>query len=119
MTMSNSKQADVSRREVLAAAGGVAAASVLAGVALPQVHAQGNDLIKVALVGCGGRGTGAAINALATPGQTRLVAMADVFQNKLNSSYNQINQGNRVPKVDVPNDRKFIGFDGYRRAMDC
>ena len=92
---------------------------MLAGVTLPQVHAKGNDVIKVALVGCGGRGTGAAINALATPGQTRLVAMADVFQDKLNGSYNSINQGNRIPKVDVPNDRKFIGFDGYRRAMDC
>src|SRR5437762_81167 len=108
---------DLSRRDVLKTAGTVAAASALAGVVLPQVHAQGNDLIKIALVGCGGRGTGAAIDALATTGgQVRLVAMADVFQDRLNSSYNSLNQGNRVAQIDVPANRKFVGFDGYRHA---
>lgn len=117
--MSNSENSNLSRRDVLKTTGQVAAASVLAGVALPQVHAQGNGTIKIALVGCGGRGTGAAINALSAPGgPTQLVAMADVFQNKLNNSYNQINNA-RGQQVDVPQARRFVSFNGYRQAMDC
>ncbi len=120
--MSNST-GDLSRRDVIKAAGSVAAASALTGVILPQVHAQGQDLIKIALVGCGGRGTGAVIDALATTGgQTKLVAMADVFQDKMNTSYHSLTQGTHAPpanQIDVPQARKFIGFNAYRDAMDC
>src|SRR5580704_13812979 len=99
---------NLSRRKVLIKTGQVAVATALAGIELPAVHAAGNELIKIALVGCGGRGTGAAENALATPGgPTRLVAMADVFQTRLTSSYNALNQGARIPQVDVPQDRRF------------
>ena len=88
-------------------------------MALPHVHAAGGDLIQVALVGCGGRGTGAAANALAAKGgPLKLVAMADVFEDKLNGSYENLKRGNG-DKMDVPQDRKFIGFDGYKKAMDC
>ena len=77
-----------SRREFLKNTGRVAAASALAGVAVPHVHAAENNTIQVALVGCGGRGTGAAANALATKsGPIKLVAMADVFQDKLSGSH--------------------------------
>ncbi len=109
----------VSRRDMMKTTGLAAAGSALAGVALPQVHAGESNTIKLALVGCGGRGTGAASNALATSGgPTQLVAMADVFPNKLNSSHTNLQrQFNR--QVDVPESRRFIGFDGYRRAMDC
>jgi predicted dehydrogenase len=70
-------------------------------------------------VGCGGRGTGAAVNALgAKGGPTRLVAMADVFQDRLDSSYKEIKASNDS-QVEVSDDRKFIGFDGYKKAMDC
>ena len=69
-----------SRRDLLKTSGKVVAASALAGVILPHVHAGENNTIQVALVGCGGRGTGAAGNALSTKsGPTKLVAMADVF----------------------------------------
>jgi predicted dehydrogenase len=109
----------LTRRDVLKTAGKVAAVSALAGVALPAVHAGGNETIKIALVGCGGRGTGAALNALASPnGPTQLVAMADVFQDRLNSSYQQINRRHQK-LVDVPEERRFVSFDGYRRAMDA
>jgi predicted dehydrogenase len=108
-----------SRREFLKNTGRLAAASALAGLALPQVHAAGSDLIQVALIGCGGRGTGAAGQALATTGgPIKLVAMADVFENKLNGSYQNLSKS-RASQVDVPPDRKFIGFDGYKKAMDC
>ena len=77
-----------SRREFIKTTGRIAAVSALAGVTLPQVHAASSDTIQVALIGCGGRGTGAAANALATNGGTvKLVAMADVFENRLNGSY--------------------------------
>ena len=108
-----------SRRDFLKTTGTVAAASALAGVVLPQVHAAGSDLIQVALVGCGGRGTGAAVNALqtASAGPIKLVAMADVFPDRLNSSFNGLKE--KFPaQVDVPADRKFIGFDAYKKALD-
>ena len=107
------------RREFLKTTGQVAAASALAGVAVPSVHAAGDEVIKVALVGCGGRGTGAAANALAAKGgPLKLVAMADVFKDRLDGSYDAI-KNEHSDKIDVPDDRKFIGFEGYKRAMDC
>lgn len=110
----------ISRRELLKNTGRFAAASALAGIALPKfVHAAGNDAIQLALVGCGGRGTGAAANALSTTsGPTKLVAMADVFPNRLINSYEQI-KPKFDAQVDVAEDRKHIGFDGYKHAMDA
>jgi predicted dehydrogenase len=78
----------------------------------------GSDEIKVALVGCGGRGTGAAGNAMSTrSGPIQLVAMADVFKNRLDNSYGGL-QGRFANKMDIPNDRKYVGFDAYKKAMD-
>src|SRR5438105_724036 len=86
-----SKKTGVSRRDLMKTTGQVAAVGALAGVALPQVHADGSETIKIALVGCGGRGTGAAANALrTTQGPTQLVAMADVFPGRLTSSFNDL-----------------------------
>jgi predicted dehydrogenase len=108
-----------SRREFLKDSGRFAAASALAGIAIPYVHAAGSDIIKVALIGCGGRGTGAAANALSTKsGPIKLVAMADVFERKLQRSYESLMK-EFAPQVDVPQERKFIGFDGCTKAMDC
>jgi predicted dehydrogenase len=108
-----------SRREFIKTTGRLAAVSALAGVTLPHVHAASGGLIQVALIGCGGRGTGAAANALDTKhGPVKLVAMADVFENRLNSSYDTL-KGAHADKLDVPADRKFIGFDAYQKAMDC
>lgn len=96
------------------------AASALALSALPFVHAAGSEEIKVALIGCGGRGTGAAADALATRelGPIKLVAMADVFQNRLDDSYKNLS-ANLGAQVDVPKERQFVGFDAYKKAMDC
>src|SRR6266704_2632647 len=105
------------RREFIKTTGRIAAASALAGVALPNVHAAGSDLIQVALIGCGGRGTGAANDALNSQGgPVKLVAMADVFQDRLNDSFGNLRR--QGEKADVPQDRKFIGFDAYKKAMD-
>ena len=78
--MSEPKSPGTSRRRLLANTTHVAGSSALAGIALPHVHAAGTDTIQIALVGCGGRGTGAAVNALSvTNGPVKLVAMADVI----------------------------------------
>ncbi|MBI4663074.1 MAG: Gfo/Idh/MocA family oxidoreductase [Verrucomicrobia bacterium] len=118
--MNESPSTPTSRREFLKNSGRLAAASALAGVALPHVHAAEDNTLQVALIGCGGRGSGAAIDALNTSkqGPIKLIAMADVFDAKLNGSYNAINK-THSSQVDVPPDRKFIGFDGYQKAMDC
>ncbi len=113
------KNSGLTRRDVMKAAGGVAAASVLAGVTIPLVHAAEDSTIRVALVGCGGRGTGAAVNALSTKsGPIKLVAMADVFPERLASSYRALSEG-FAKQVEVPEERRFIGFDAYRKAIDC
>lgn len=110
-----------SRREMLQNTGRVAAASALASVAIPSVHAAGTDLIQVALVGCGGRGTGAASNALSSKcGPIKLIAMADVFEDKLWKSYRNLHGDKELTsKIDVPIERQFIGFDAYKQALDC
>jgi predicted dehydrogenase len=123
-----------SRRELLKNSGRAAAAvsavgaavssHALVGADIPKVHAGEDNTIRVALVGCGGRGTGAATQALSVDnGPIKLVAMADVFQSKLDASYkgitSQIKKSKTIKgEVDVPEDRRFIGFDGYKNALD-
>lgn len=110
---------NTSRRGFLKAGGTVAAASAFTGLSAPLVHAGEDNTIQVALVGCGGRGTGAVNNALSTQsGPIKLVAMADVFPERLANSFEEISV-EHSDKVDVCDDRKFIGFDAYKKAMDC
>ncbi|WP_298863923.1 Gfo/Idh/MocA family oxidoreductase [uncultured Gimesia sp.] len=118
--MSEAPKNTSSRREFLKNSSRLAAgASVLAGTAIPHVYAADENTIKIALVGCGGRGTGAAANALSTTsGPIKLVAMADVFDDRLNTSYKSLKKS-FGDKVDVPEDQKFIGFDGYEKAISC
>ena len=105
-----------SRREFLVNTG---RASALAGVALPHVHAAQSGAIQVALVGCGGRGTGAAANALSSPAApVKLVAMADVVPAKMNTSYDKL-KSQFADKVDVPPERRFLGYDAYRNALSA
>jgi len=117
--VSESEAQGVSRREILKSTGRVAAATALAGVAIPQhVYAAQDSTMRVALIGCGGRGTGAASDALSTKnGPIKLVAMADVFEDRLSSSFHGL-KARHDAQVDVPQDRKFIGFDAYKKAMD-
>ncbi len=108
-----------SRRDFLKTTGSIAAVSALAGVAVPKVHAGEDNTIQIALIGCGGRGTGAAADAMSVKnGPVKLVAMADAFQDRLNASYDGIKKEFSA-QVDVPDDRKFVGLDGYKKAIDC
>lgn len=117
--MSETTAKTTSRREFLKEAGKIAAVSALAGAAIPHVHAAENNTIQIALIGCGGRGTGAAENAMSVKnGPVKLVAMADVFGDRLRSSYKGLSS-RFAAKMDVPEDRRFVGFDSYKKAMDC
>lgn len=116
----NEKKATASRRDFIATSGLVAVGTTLAGLHVPLVHAADSNTIQIALVGCGGRGTGAAANALSVKaGPTKLVAMADVFDNRLQSAYQGLKRRTPAAQFDVPQDRQFIGFDGYKNAMDA
>ena len=116
---SESTSSSPSRRDFLKGASTIAAATALASGVVGRAHAAEDNTIQVALVGCGGRGNGAAQNALSVPnGPTKLVALADVFDYKLKSSHNNLSK-QFTNQVDVPEDRRFLGFDGYKDAMDC
>ena len=126
-----------SRREFLENTGRFAAASALAGLVLPHVHAAEDNTIRLALIGCGGRGSGAVANAMSAGGlvlgddggtkraalsgaggPVKLIAMADLRQDKIDQSYMALTQ--TLDKwIDVPPERRFLGFDAYRRAIDC
>jgi predicted dehydrogenase len=117
--MSEKKNELTSRREFLASGGRIAAASALAGMSVPHVHAAEDNTIRLALVGCGGRGGGAADNALSVSnGPIKLVALADVFPDRMQGVHGALKQAHG-DKVDVSEDRKFVGFDAYEKAMDC
>lgn len=116
----NQNRRDFVRNSALIGGGLVAAPKIL-------FNSSVDDTIKVALIGCGGRGTGAAIQALSTKQNVKLVAMADVFQDRLDACYKSItaeevtdwsgNAGNLKAKIDVPKDRMFVGFDAYKKAI--
>lgn len=109
--------------------------SLLAGglIAAPFISSATNyfsgadAVIKIALIGCGGRGTGAAMQAMLSKQNVKLVAMADAFRDRLDSCYKQLNsddisdwsgvKGNIKDKIDVPEERKFTGFDAYAKAI--
>jgi predicted dehydrogenase len=106
-----------SRREFLA--GTAAAAAAITSVSsLPLVHAAGSSTIKIGLVGCGGRGTGAAQQALTADSNTKLVAMADAFQDRLDDSLAVLKDSSLGSRVEVPKDHQFTGFDGYKHVID-
>ena len=100
------------RRALLKTGGVVAASLPIAGFA----QAGGSDEIKVALIGCGGRGRGAAAQTLNVPG-TKLVAVADAFRDKAEEALKGLKERFKE-RVDVPAERVFDGFDGYRGAID-
>ncbi|MEM7785995.1 MAG: Gfo/Idh/MocA family oxidoreductase, partial [Planctomycetota bacterium] len=111
------------RREFLQNGSKIAAAGVAAGLVTPglsiarSAHAFGTDTIKLGLVGCGGRGTGAAIQAMnTTSGPVELVAMADAFQNRLDTSLKSCTNEHK-DKVRVPKDRQFVGIDAYENVL--
>jgi predicted dehydrogenase len=104
-----------SRRQFLKTSAVVAGTVAVAA----NAHAGGNDLLKVALIGCGGRGTGAASQALRADRNVKLWAMADAFRDRLERSLATLQKDTGVAgKIDVPRQRQFAGFEAYRQAID-
>ncbi len=115
---SKTHKPSTSRREFLKKTSGALAGTTLASVIGARAFSAEQNTIRIALVGCGGRGTGAAVNALSTKGPTQLVAMADVFDNRLQTSLKSLSR--QFPRqLDVPRDRRLPGLDGYKKAIDA
>jgi predicted dehydrogenase len=113
----NSTNGDFTRRRFLKTTGRAAVGlSLTGGLEIERcAYAAGDDAIKLALVGCGGRGSGAADQALST-GNVKLVAMADTFEKRLKSSLQELNK-KHPDKVDVEGVQQFVGFDAYKQAI--
>lgn len=82
-------------------------------------YAAGSDEIKIALIGCGGRGTGAAVQALKASDGNKLVAVSDAFQSRVDLCMRAILKQPIADRVDVPAERQFVGLDAYQRAIDA
>ena len=118
MTQSNT-QATSSRRGFLKT-GAVAAGTMGLNLSMnARAFAAGSDQLKVGLVGCGGRGTGAAQQALTADSQVKLVAVADVFAPQIESALGSLKANKRISEqVAVADEMKFVGFEGYRKVID-
>mgnify|MGYP001243178567 CR=1 FL=1 len=114
----DSTQAALSRREFIASAAvSTAALASMHGIAR-AAWAGGGETIHVGVIGCGGRGTGAAINALEADPATRIVALADLFPDRLESSRNYLASDERfADRAKVEPDRCFTGFDAYQKLL--
>lgn len=110
-----------SRRQFLKTSSAALVAGTLAKAeALGQgVHVAGSDLLRIGLVGCGGRGTGAAAQALAADPNVKLVAIGDAFSDRLQSSLETLHKQKEVAaKIDVPAERWFVGFNAYKQVLE-
>lgn len=116
--MTSPAQNSPSRRDFLKSSTTAVAAGVLAGQLTPRVFAAGSDVLKVGLIGCGGRGTGAASQALHADPNVKLTAMGDAFADKLQGSLQELKNSDVGEKVAVPTDHQFVGFDAYKRVID-
>ena len=101
-------------------AGGILAAPLLSRA---NFFSGSDDTIKIAVVGCGGRGTGAAMQALSSKQNVKIVAMADAFKDNLDNCHKSLTEeinnsiGELAKRLDVPEERRFSGFDGYQKAI--
>ncbi|WPP50855.1 Gfo/Idh/MocA family protein [Catalinimonas niigatensis] len=103
------------KSSAVAAAGSVFLSQLPVGA---SAYVGGKETLRVAVIGCGGRGTGAAVQALSVKEDVKLVAMADAFKDRLDESYdNLMKKHGKSGRVDVPEDHKFVGFDGYKNAI--
>lgn len=118
--MARHDAAKASRRTFLkSSAGALGRAAAIPFFAPAALYAAGSDVLKVGLVGCGGRGTGAASQALRADPAVKLTAMADAFADHLEHSLSELQKDEEIAeKIDVPPERRFAGFDAYRQLMD-
>jgi predicted dehydrogenase len=109
-----------SRRDFLATSAAAVAGATLANLpaSMSNVHAAGSDELKIGLIGCGDRGTGAAVQALSADPHTKLVAMGDMFKDHLDNKLKVLKDDDKVgSRVDVKPDHCFVGWDAYKRVL--
>jgi predicted dehydrogenase len=117
----NKEKTQVSRRDFLKTSAAAGVAAVLAGS--PRIYAAGSDTIRVGLIGCGGRGAGAASNCLLSSPNVELVAMGDMFSDRIEKALTSLRDGaqyiDKVPqeKIKVTPETKFTGFDAYKKVI--
>src|SRR5579871_2354414 len=117
LTQDISSTKAATRRDFLAGAAATAAGATLASLA-PNVHAAGSDVLRIGLIGCGSRGTGAAEQALKADKNTKLVALGDMFDDRLRLSLNNLKKNEAISdRVDVKPDCCFTGFDAYKQVI--
>ncbi len=118
--MSESTLTQPSRRDFMRVAGTAAAAAATTRIlAANSVYAAENGVLRVGLSGCGGRGTGAARQALMADPDTKLVALGDLFADKIDGALNNLKSyGPIADRVEVDADHKFVGFDAYKKVID-
>jgi myo-inositol 2-dehydrogenase/D-chiro-inositol 1-dehydrogenase len=111
-------RAKTSRRDFLKASA-IAGAAMAGGLSLARsAHAAGSDIIKVALIGCGGRGNGAIRDCLSADPAVRVIAVADAFEDKAKLAAERLRKDeNFAPRVDLPPERVFAGLDAYQKAL--
>ena len=111
---------NLDRRSFLKSSTIAAGAALSSAPLMTSAFYQGADEIKVALIGCGGRGTGAAFQALSVKENVKLVAMADAFKDRLDDCYTSLTTTKKTQvkdRVNVPQENKFVGFDAYKKAI--
>jgi len=106
-----------SRRDFLKASAVAGAALATPWGSVANVHAAGSDVLRVGLIGCGGRGTGAASQALNANPHVKLIAMGDLFADRLRYSLDELRKGEVAAKVDVKEDHCFVGWDAYKQVL--
>lgn len=118
--MKKSQSSDHTRRKFLETSGVALAGGALSTTMLSPgaVHASGSSVLRVGLVGCGGRGTGAAAQALTADPQVELVAMGDTFADRVEQSYGQLKKTAIADRVKVDRDHRFSGFNAYQAVID-
>ncbi|MCA9085247.1 MAG: Gfo/Idh/MocA family oxidoreductase [Planctomycetaceae bacterium] len=114
-----SEKNNASRRDFLktSATAAGAAATISSLSAVQGAHVSYDETVRLGMIGCGGRCTGAADQAMNTEGPTKLIAMCDAFEDRLKGSLETLSRKHK-DKVDVPEDRQFVGFDGYKKLLE-
>ncbi|MGE0756944.1 MAG: Gfo/Idh/MocA family protein [Pirellulaceae bacterium] len=114
------RQEGTSRRDFIRASSALVAGGAVAGTLSVgrSAHAAGSDVVRIGLIGCGGRGTGAASDAIrGSNGTAKIVAMGDVFEDQLQKSFRSLNAF--ADSFDVPKERQFVGFEAYKKVLEC
>jgi predicted dehydrogenase len=118
MSDSQSRSTTATRRDFLKSTSVAVGLAATQATLAPGLYAAGSDILKVGLVGCGGRGTGAASQALHADPQVQVTAMGDAFADKIETSLGGLKNSDVGDRVLVPNDHKFVGFDAYKGVVD-